>query len=153
MFILLTTALCVMISLRRSRHGKPKSEKSLLSSSLGSPSSRCTGVQSLSREMSKCPNAFITTLPHSSNGHPRHVIHSHSFAPHQVNFHFLINSYLPYKTFNLQGFLSQHKGSLFVATTEQRSSPSQRLLGVAPASRSCSGTLFNRFAFSSLKIP
>lgn len=121
MFIVLTTILCVIMTFRGKRSNGPKSEKSLISS-LGSPSSRSTAANSsLSREM-KIPTTFITTLPHSSNGHPRHVIHSQSFAPHQ-------------------SLLSQHKGNLFVAT-EQRS-PSQRLLGIAPASRSCSGTLFN----------
>lgn len=76
-----------MISMRKKK--SPKSEKSLISS-LSSPSTRSTAGTSLSRELKghHLPSGtLITTLPFgSAAGHqPRHVIHSHSFAPHQVS--------------------------------------------------------------------
>uniref|UniRef100_A0A1I7RJS2 Discoidin domain-containing receptor 2 n=2 Tax=Bursaphelenchus xylophilus TaxID=6326 RepID=A0A1I7RJS2_BURXY len=113
--VAMTAALCgLLIFRRRKRHGS--TEKL---SSLGSPSSRSTAATTMSRDL-KPTNTLITTLP-LNGGQPRHVIHSHSFAPHH-------------------GLYGPIKGNLY--GDHRVAASTQRILGLAPPSRSCSGTLF-----------
>ncbi|CAD5231215.1 unnamed protein product [Bursaphelenchus okinawaensis] len=112
-FIFMTIALCGLLVFRR-RKTHSSTEKL---SSLGSPSSRSTAATTMSRDLKT--NTLITTLP-LNGGQPRHVIHSHSFAPHH----------------GLYGMKGNLYGDHRVAAS------SQRILGMAPPSRSCSGTLY-----------
>ncbi|KAI6204739.1 hypothetical protein M3Y94_00711500 [Aphelenchoides besseyi] len=140
LFIILTLALCVAMRRKSVAAAKIDSpEKLMVTSSIGSPSSRSTAATStLSHHdliMHQKSGALIATLGSKNGaGHPRHVVHSHSFAPHQQ-------------------FLGQYNGSLFLPMDQRHHCiHPQRALGVGPASRSCSGTMFGGMQPSLLDI-
>ena len=108
LFLTLTTGLCVAIR-RRAQVTEKNATKPRSHLSVGAPNDLKQAT-------------LVTTLPSKVGEHPRHVVHSSSFAPDRVFSPFAV---------------------------EPLRQPAQRALGVAPASQSCSGTMFGFYAAQS----